>query len=136
MWWIVLPVKTFAFTDMFVFKIDTFANEIMGLSCYGRKSTPLRKVGKSAVILFCQLYELIETGSFQAGKPIAVFAVISPPFQDAYTCCQFSGVLIAGRPNFFPLALAAAMPSAWRCLMVSRSCSAMVPITSIRTGLT
>ena len=68
MWWIVLPVKTFAFTDMFVFKIDTFANEIMGLSCYGRKSTPLWKVGKSAVILFHQLYELIEASSFQAGQ--------------------------------------------------------------------
>ena len=64
------------------------------------------------------------------------FNQIRPHFQDAYTCCQFSGVLIAGRPNFFPLALAAAMPSAWHCLMVSRSCSAMVPITSIRTGLT
>ena len=42
-----MPEKNFAFTDMFVFKIDTFANEIMGLSCYGRKSTPLRKVGCS-----------------------------------------------------------------------------------------
>ena len=63
-----MPEKNFAFTDMFVFKIDTFANEIMGLSCYGRKSTPLRKVGKSAFILFRQLYELIEASSFQAGQ--------------------------------------------------------------------
>ena len=85
-----MPEKNFAFTDMFVFKIDTFANEIMGLSCYGRKSTPLRKVGKSAFILFRQLYELIEASSFQAGQAHSGFCCNLPALP---RCVHFPPIL-------------------------------------------
>lgn len=63
---------------------------------------------------------------------IASTAVISPAFQWAMTSSQLYGFCAFGRPKRLPLAFAAAIPSACRWRIVSRSCCAIEDRTSTR----
>ena len=63
-------------------------------------------------------------------------AVILPLLHSAITSSQLFGLITLGLPRCFPFALAASIPSLCLFLMVSLSCSAMVPRTSIKILLT
>ena len=63
---------------------------------------------------------------------IAFFAVIFPLFHKVYTSSISSGIWHLGLPRCFPFFLAASIPSLCLFLIVKRSCSAILAMTSIK----